>query len=713
MLVAGPNSACDVCLEAFGCDGKAPCSISCGHVFCVDCLSRVTRPSCPLCRDYFDSRATIKLHLDLDAVRSSPAPNSNVTLSDEEDARRLREEIDNITTTGCTESQVRRLLADGKTFLHSLPKGTFKDLRTQYKMLSHLCDIKTSLRAQKAIIEQTKNESEALQKEKEALEKEKEALKAEIEMRKKDQQNSLKVEEELREHCQRAHEAYTSMINQYNYVAQQWTKLNDEVKRLRMPSNDEAIARSSPPALELDHKKLIGAAVRKQDSILCTPLPEFTSKSLFLQPLPGMEEEDEEEEEVAEESEEDDEEEEEDEDEESSEESDPEPSEKLVASHPKYVPQGKSGPAEVACTSSSHPYSCKCTGYSDFDEFNKRKLSDVAQSARPPAFVDHVKPSLVEGGLNRSAPRYDVRRARSYSNPSTASSRTQSTSRSASRSPSPPVRSPPPNTFGAVYTSPLAQDSRNFHTSPAPKPADGEVLRSRLANLLSADTPSLSQPKSTSHISASTVASRDHRSGSRAERQRSPSPSRSPSPRESGRLRRHSSQVHRSQPSYSQQNTNDHYSKLLASHQPVNTTSPPPSTSPNGRTSSASEAARALEQSKRERQRADNQDRNRRSRDPTQPERETERVRTTSQATASSTHQHTSAASGPLVPYTGPVGATLASRPSTNFNAPSASASSSHRDYVHQQPQSRYNTVSTKGLSSSSMASLHQGLYSS
>ncbi|KAF6756495.1 hypothetical protein DFP72DRAFT_1066843 [Ephemerocybe angulata] len=205
---------------------------------------------------------------------SSPAPNSNVTVSDEEDARRLREEIDNITTTGCTESQVRRLLAGGKTFLHRLPKGTVRRplsscLRMQYKMLSHLCDIKTTLRAQKAIIEQTKDKSEALQ-EKEAFEKEKEALKAEIEMRKKSQQNSLKVEEELREHCPRAHEAYTSMINQYNYVAQ-----------LRMPSNDEAIARSSPPALELDHKKLIAAAVQRPTATAAT-----TSRNA--QPQPSL-----------------------------------------------------------------------------------------------------------------------------------------------------------------------------------------------------------------------------------------------------------------------------------------------------------------------------------------------------------------------------------------------------------------------------------------
>ncbi|KAJ7258170.1 hypothetical protein C8J57DRAFT_1472345 [Mycena rebaudengoi] len=55
-----PGSACDVCLEQFGADHKAPCSIPCGHVFCVDCLDHLARPTCPLCRTSFELRDITK-----------------------------------------------------------------------------------------------------------------------------------------------------------------------------------------------------------------------------------------------------------------------------------------------------------------------------------------------------------------------------------------------------------------------------------------------------------------------------------------------------------------------------------------------------------------------------------------------------------------------------------------------------------------------------
>ncbi|TEB30924.1 hypothetical protein FA13DRAFT_1630185 [Coprinellus micaceus] len=136
MLVAGPNSVCDVCLEPFGCDGKAPCSISCGHVFCVDCLDRVTKPSCPLCRNYFDSRATIKLHLDLDTVKPL-SPSSNATdLDHDEDARRLRDAINRVTKEGCSESQIRQLIQDGNKFFQRAPKGRVRRGRMTFSPLS-------------------------------------------------------------------------------------------------------------------------------------------------------------------------------------------------------------------------------------------------------------------------------------------------------------------------------------------------------------------------------------------------------------------------------------------------------------------------------------------------------------------------------------------------------------------------------------------------
>lgn len=732
MLVAGPNSACDVCLENFGRDGKAPCSISCGHVFCVDCLSRVERPQCPFCRNYFDPRSTIKLHLDLDNVKSSPTSTAVVSLTnDEEDADRLREQIISIAATGCSESTVRKLLADGKAFLARVPKTSYKDLRTHHRLITYLCDIKTDLRGQKATVEKltkqtTQDEAKITECEKEIemLLQEKKLLLQQLEKSKQAYEKSVNSEIELREHCKNAHEAYTSMINQYNYVAGQWSKLNDEVKTLRMlPSANEVIVQNSPPSLELDHRRLTGAAVRQRNSILCTPLPQFTcvtGKSLFIGPLPGTEEEEEDEEgsddTTANADEEDDEEDE--EDEESSEESDPEPSERhLVDQTPTCAPATrKLDPPETLCTYASHPYSCKC---SDSDDANSRKLIVVAQPSHL-AYVDHVKPSLIQGGLSRTAPGADVRRARSYSNPSSSSSRGASSSRSASRSPLPAVRTPAPTVGAPVYNSPLSQASHKPRA-----PADSHALRSRLHNILS-DAGGSSPPKTTTLVSASAVArEREHR----AERYRSPSPSRSPSPpQHSSHLRRHSSQLHRSQPSQ-QSSTTDQFSRMLVSHQSHQTPTPPLSTSPNARKSSASEAARVLEQSKRDRQRAEYREgeRNRRSaeREPSQPDQDLQRARASSASSASqvtgpSFHQKIQAAAGALDVRHGAqaTGAgVLHSRPSTNFGGSYGGAmpvqqQQQHREYVQSsQPLSRYNTVGAKGFSSTSL--VPQGAFTS
>ncbi|KAJ6464812.1 hypothetical protein DFH09DRAFT_957634 [Mycena vulgaris] len=48
MLSLGPGSACDVCLEPFGAELKAPSSIPCGHVFCVECDDLRSLPHSPL-----------------------------------------------------------------------------------------------------------------------------------------------------------------------------------------------------------------------------------------------------------------------------------------------------------------------------------------------------------------------------------------------------------------------------------------------------------------------------------------------------------------------------------------------------------------------------------------------------------------------------------------------------------------------------------------
>ncbi|KAK0440282.1 hypothetical protein EV421DRAFT_1712555 [Armillaria borealis] len=119
MLCLGSGSTCDVCLEPFGNDTKAPCSIECGHVFCLNCLNQITRLKCPLCRSRFEPQGFVKLHIDVDDVRSS----SHFPRTTTQCARRLQEAIANIANEGSTEASLRQLIQDCKSFLAGQPRN--------------------------------------------------------------------------------------------------------------------------------------------------------------------------------------------------------------------------------------------------------------------------------------------------------------------------------------------------------------------------------------------------------------------------------------------------------------------------------------------------------------------------------------------------------------------------------------------------------------
>ncbi|KAJ7916739.1 hypothetical protein B0H13DRAFT_1609053 [Mycena leptocephala] len=142
MLSLGPGSACDVCLEPFGVELKAPCSIPCGHVFCVNCLHQVARPNCPLCRNPFDTRYTIKLHVDLDAIKPVSPDDIPVPSDSDEGARQLQSRITKVASDGATEIQTTQLTEECKKFLLTVPKEMYSDLRTSYKMLHYMCHVK-------------------------------------------------------------------------------------------------------------------------------------------------------------------------------------------------------------------------------------------------------------------------------------------------------------------------------------------------------------------------------------------------------------------------------------------------------------------------------------------------------------------------------------------------------------------------------------------
>ncbi|KAJ6598283.1 hypothetical protein DFH09DRAFT_1022617 [Mycena vulgaris] len=161
MLTLGPGSACDVCLDPFDAELKVPCSISCGHVFCVNCLQHIARPTCPLCRTPFDTPHTIRLHIHLDNIRvlapvtegivasntgispsTSTSPSPSQSTSTYEEARQLQKRITSVGVDGATEAQTTRLTEECKNFLANVPKTAFSDLRAAYKMFCYMCHLK-------------------------------------------------------------------------------------------------------------------------------------------------------------------------------------------------------------------------------------------------------------------------------------------------------------------------------------------------------------------------------------------------------------------------------------------------------------------------------------------------------------------------------------------------------------------------------------------
>ncbi|KAE9399625.1 hypothetical protein BT96DRAFT_820383 [Gymnopus androsaceus JB14] len=168
MFSLGSGSVCDVCLESFGLDLKAPCSISCGHVFCADCLQHITRQSCPLCRIHFDPRLIVKLHVDLDSLKAASA-SAEDSKSAEEEARSLHERIAAVANRGTTEANLRALISECKTFLSNQPRNLFQDLRVSLRMIAYLCEVKSTLRSQNQAVDSYKEQLEGKQTEHEEL----------------------------------------------------------------------------------------------------------------------------------------------------------------------------------------------------------------------------------------------------------------------------------------------------------------------------------------------------------------------------------------------------------------------------------------------------------------------------------------------------------------------------------------------------------------
>ena len=76
-------------------------------------------------------------------------------------------------------------------------------------MIAYLCDIKSKLRSQKSDLEKLVGESAQLKDEKVELQQRLDQLNT---IRKDEKETALTVEMSLRDHCSRAHAAYSQMV---------------------------------------------------------------------------------------------------------------------------------------------------------------------------------------------------------------------------------------------------------------------------------------------------------------------------------------------------------------------------------------------------------------------------------------------------------------------------------------------------------------------
>ncbi|KAJ7069942.1 hypothetical protein C8F01DRAFT_537407 [Mycena amicta] len=232
MLSISPASSCDVCLEPFTEDLKAPCSILCGHVFCSTCLQQVERPTCPLCRHPFEARHVIRLHVDVDSLRRpSASPHAHPpALSPDDEARHLQERIIQLASNGATEEQTTRLTEDSKVFLAGIPKNMYADLRTSVKMLSYLAHVKNLYRDQVRNVTSLSRANDSLTQESDRLKAAVEVLKLEKRRLEQNWQTASTERDDMAAEYARLQEQLSNvegqlvlMTEQVSFLAGMWT----------------------------------------------------------------------------------------------------------------------------------------------------------------------------------------------------------------------------------------------------------------------------------------------------------------------------------------------------------------------------------------------------------------------------------------------------------------------------------------------------------
>ncbi|GLB40952.1 putative ring finger domain containing protein [Lyophyllum shimeji] len=607
MLTLGAGSVCDVCLEPFGRGNKQPCSVLCGHVFCIECVNRLRASNmnaahpeidygapCPLCRKHFDQRSIIKLHIDYDSG-SSPRRATCLTAAETE-AKRLKEAIADVANAGTTEHNLRQLISETTTFLSLHPRDQFSDLRVSHRMVAYLCEIKAKLRDQKVDYEK---QITKLKEEKAELERKVEAVSA---ARKDEAESALAIEMSLREHCTRAHKAYEDMVGHVT----EWSKLGEQLARLRSTEtrifDDPRVQRSDvattpeyvDDTLSSYHDqrmRLSGAALTDSASFLVSPLPQFTgvfpTSAMNAFPLPDVESDSE-----------------------------------TQREEPRYDMPSRSLPD---CNARGHPVSCPCVEVPRFPELPR----SVQQGNRPTASRSRSATMILPhaDGPNRSAPipipdpyhdnipngdndytsRRSSSRTRRHSNRSRPQSRGQG-SNEASPQQSSPLHIPRSSARTHGRTSGTADEIMpSSSTAPVPttpQPNSYNLKNHRLQDLLQ-DTPvGTSSSLPNMHIHSPSSSRRDSYNSREKDRSSLSYPTLHP-------------------PMLPQ----DREHRPAPSPEPApSRVNPPAAYDPNAPLSSASSAAKALERARQEREQAEKAERRGKEKEK-ERERERERER--------------------------------------------------------------------------------------
>ncbi|KIM59885.1 hypothetical protein SCLCIDRAFT_125322 [Scleroderma citrinum Foug A] len=152
MLVVGPNSTCDVCLECYTNGVNIPHAISCGHVFCQRCIQHLVQHKCPLCRTRFSPQEVRKLHVDrdpnvkaiLDVEPSQSAPSAPEA---DGEGQRLLNEITRIVKEGAKINEIRRVIDECRAYYKS-QGDQYTPVRVSCLLLHNLAESQRKLSLQ-------------------------------------------------------------------------------------------------------------------------------------------------------------------------------------------------------------------------------------------------------------------------------------------------------------------------------------------------------------------------------------------------------------------------------------------------------------------------------------------------------------------------------------------------------------------------------------